>query len=151
MALLTKIRSEVRQKLKSAKFPAAHRDRAEDMVVRAIVHFRLYRNRSQLRAQAILASRHRSNMKPQKRGPKDETLLRMYLLSQLHLAWMIAFKEYPKINNKHYADTPFVVFAESILLTERVFRIRGNLEDFRSYRRHQLESSGFKVSRGKVK
>lgn len=150
MAPLTKIRSQVREKVADAKFPYASRTRVEDIIVRAIVHFRFYRNYSKF-SKPPLPGVIRIRVEPQKRGPKNTKAERMYLLSQLHLAWVIGFNDYPKINNKDYRDTPFVVFVESVLLPEGVARIHGNLEEFRSYRKAQLAGSGFKLVRGKVK
>ncbi len=75
----------------------------------------------------------------------------MYLPSQIHYAWVVGFQAYPNINNKDYPDSLFVIIAESILLGEGVARIHTNLEEFRSYRKKQLEASGFKVVRGKVR
>ena len=62
----------------------------------------------------------------------------------------MAFKKYPKINNKDNAPTPFVRFATAILQREGVGRILHHLEAFRSYRKRTLEASGFEVVRGVV-
>ena len=150
MAPLSKIRSQIRKKVADAKFPFATRARVEDIIVRAISHFRLHRNRSKF-SRLPLPGSTRFRVEPQKRGPKDKKAERMYLLSQLHFAWLVGFNEYPKINNKDYRDRPFVVFVESILLSEGIARIHGNLEEFRSYRKQQLAASGFKLVRGQVK
>ena len=147
---MTQLRRQLHAKIAKAKFPFGQRQRVEDILVQAICHFRIHRNRQQKNL-APISGRFQFRKQVQKRGPKDKKELRMYLLSQIHYAWVLGFDDYPKINNKDYADSPFVIFAESILLSEGVARIHTNLEEFRSYRKKQLEASGFKVVRGKVK
>ena len=145
----TNIRSQVRRKIALARFPTFKRARVEDIVVGAIVNYRLYKNRA--KSSKVTAVAIGNPQVPQKRGPKDKSLMRNYLLAQLHYAWIVGFDDYPVINNKTYLDSRFVEFAESILLSEGIFRVIGNLEAFRSYRARALLGSGFKVVRGKLK
>lgn len=150
MACTTKLRLEVRVKIAGAGFPYSTRSRIEDILYQSIVQYRLYRRRKRLNISLPQAATS-INVTPLKRGPKNFYEERMYLIAQIHLAWVVGFGEYPSINNKKYPDTPFVVFAESILLRQRVARIRNNLEEFRSYRIKQMKASGFNVVRGRVK
>ena len=147
---MTQLRIQLHAKIAKAKFPFGQRQRVEEILVQAVCHFRTHRNRQQKNL-APISGRFQFRMQVQKRGPKDKKEIRMYLLSQIHYAWVVGFRAYPNINNKSYPDSPFVIFAESILLGEGVARIHTNLEEFRSYRKKQLEASGFKVVRGKVK
>ncbi len=147
---MTHSRRRLRAKIAKAKFPFGQKERVEEILVQAACHFRIHRNRQQKNL-APIYGRFQFRKQVQKRGPKDKKEIRMYLLSQIHYAWVVGFKTYPNINNKSYPDSPFVIFAESILLSEGVSRIHTNLEEFRSYRKKQLEASGFKVVRGKVR
>lgn len=149
MAYHSKIRAQVQANLARAGFPLARRNRVENILVQVICHFRLFRNRSRVDTPPIPVRTH-LRVQPKRRGPKDKKEMRMYLLSQLHYAWVVGFQEYPNINNKNYPSTPFVAFAESVLLFEGIFRIAGNLEEFRAYRKKTLIASGFRLIRGKV-
>jgi len=147
---MTLLRRQLHAKIAKAKFPFDQRKTVEDILVQAVCHFRIYRNR--LRKNLVpLPGKFQLRSQAQKRGPKDKKEVRMYLLPKIHYAWVRGFEAYPKINNKDYPDSPFVIFAETILLSEGVARIHTNLEEFRSYRKKQLEASGFKVVRGQVK
>jgi hypothetical protein len=147
---MTQLRRQLHLKIAKAKFPFGKRQRVEEILVHAICHFRLHRNRRRNNSPPLPGRLHFRGIS-QKRGPKDNKAVRLFLLSRIHYAWMIGFSDYPKINNKDYPDSPFVVFAESILLSEGVARIHTNLEEFRSYRKKQMQASGFKVVRGQVK
>ena len=146
---MTQLRRQLHAKIAKAKFPFGQRQRVEDILVQAICHFRIHRNRQQKNL-APLSGRFQFRKLAQKRGPKVKKELRMYLLSQIHYAWVLGFETYPRINNKDYPDSAFIIFAESILLSEGVARIHTNLEEFRSYRKKLLEESDFRVVRGKV-
>jgi hypothetical protein len=146
---MTRLRRQLHLMIANAKFPFGVRQRVEDILVQAICYFRVHRNR-QRKNLVPLPGRFQFRSHVQKCGPKDKKEVRMYLLSQIHYAWVLGFEVYPKINNKDYPDSPFVIFAESILLSEGVARIHTNLEEFRSYRKKQLEASGFKVVRSQV-
>jgi len=147
---MTQLRRQLHLKIANAKFPFGSRARVEDILVQAVCYFRIHRNRQQKNS-APLTGKTNFRITPQKRGPKDKKDTRMYLMSQIYYAWILGFNAYPKINNKDYADSPFVIFAQSILLSEGVARIHTNLEEFRSYRKKQIQASGFKVVRGQVK
>jgi hypothetical protein len=147
---MTLLRRQLHSKIVNAKFPFGVRQRVEDILVQAICHFRIYRNR-QRKNLTSQTERFQFRKQIQKRGPKDKKEARMYLMSQIFYAWALGFKAYPKINNKDCPDTAFVIFAESILLSEGVARIHTNLEEFRSYRKKQMQASGFQVVRGQVK
>lgn len=146
---MTRLRKQLHAAIAKAKFPFSVRQRVEDILVQSVCHFRIHRNRRQKNL-APITGRFHFRKQIQKRGPRDKKEIRMYLLSQIYYAWVVGFRDYPKINNKNYPDSSFVIFAESILLGEGVARIHTNLEEFRSYRKKQLEASGFKVIRGKV-
>jgi hypothetical protein len=147
---MTRLRRELQSKIANAKFPFGVRARVENILVQAVCHFRLFRRRHQLNTSPLPGRTHFRVM-PLKRGPKDKKEMRMYLLSQIFYAWTLGFKTYPKINNKDCPDNAFVIFAESILFSEGVSRIHTNLEEFRSYRKKQMQASGFEVVRGQVK
>jgi hypothetical protein len=147
---MTLLRRQLHSKIANAKFPFGSRARVEDILVQAVCYFRIHRNRQQ-RNSVPLSGRFQFRKQIQKRGPKDKKEARMYLMSQIFYAWALGFKAYPKINNKDCQDTAFVIFAESILLSEGVARTHTNLEEFRSYRKKQMQASGFQVVRGQVK
>ncbi len=84
------------------------------------------------------------------KGRPSEELPRALLIAGLFLAWMRAFKEYPKINNKNYPLSPFVRFATAILMREGIGKIEDHLEEFRAYRKKCMIDSGFEVVRGAV-
>jgi hypothetical protein len=143
------IRIAVRSAIRAARFPLDKRNSVEDIIVRAICHYRLYRLRTKNNAAPIPG---RTNFNPtlRKRGPKDKKDERIYLLSELFYAWLVGFGDYPKINNKFYSASPFVRFIEPILHDEGISRIEGNLDEYRAYRKKQLLASGFTLTRGKV-
>jgi len=147
---MTLLRRQLHSKIANAKFPFGSRARVEDILVQAVCYFRIHCNRQQ-RNSVPLSGRFQFRKQIQKRGPKDKKEARMYLMSQIFYAWALGFKAYPKINNKDCQDTAFVIFAESILLSEGVARTHTNLEEFRSYRKKQMQASGFQVVRGQVK
>ena len=149
MAKPTQIRITVRGAIRAAQFPFAKRNQVEDIIIRAICHYRLYRLRTKKNAPPI-PGRTNFNPTPRKRGPKDKKAERMYLLSQLIYSWLVGFSDYPNINNKDYSASSFVRFIEPILLGEGICRIEGNLEEYRAYRKKQLLASGFTLTRGKV-
>lgn len=138
-----------RAKVAAAKFPLKSRDRAVKILVQARRRFRAYRNHNAFNAGPLPGS-STFKLRPKKRGPKDKKEIRMYLISQIHFAWLAGFKDYPTISNKGCPKSPFMKFAESILISEGVFKVIDNLEAFRSYRKKELLASGFRLSRGRV-
>lgn len=83
-------------------------------------------------------------------GHPDEALYRNIVFSALFRAWMLGKDKYPTVNNKNYPASPFVIFAEPILVGLGIGKIEDHLEEFRSYRKRAFNESGFEVVRGKV-
>ncbi len=139
------IRKEIREELHDAGFPTIARMKCIRILERAVRHFRLYRG---FLGQTILKPEDLES--PRGKGRPDEGMLRALLISGLFRAWMEAFQEYPKINNKNYPLSPFVRFAMKIMEREGLGKIEDHLEEFRSYRKKLMIQSGFQVVRGKV-
>jgi hypothetical protein len=59
-------------------------------------------------------------------------------------------KSYPSINNVDYPTSPFIAFAEDVMVGEGIFRATKNWEEFRSFRKKALQQSGIKLVRGKT-
>ena len=142
------IRLEMRRHIANRHFPIHTRPAVEDILVRVVRYFRVIRQSRKichkpLRSQDLL-------LKARGRGREDEALLRAYVFAALFRAWMMGFGEYPKINNKGHAKTPFMFFAETVLQRLGIGKIEDHLEEFRSYRKKLFVASGFRVIRGKV-
>ncbi len=139
------IRKEIRADIANAGFPYGMRAQVETMTVRAVRQFRVYRKRlgsTVLQPQDLTRKRGK--------GRPSEELPRTLLIAGLFRAWMEAFQEYPKINNKNYPLSPFVRFAMAILMREGIGKIEDHLEEFRAYRKKCMMDSGFAVVRGAV-
>ncbi len=139
------IRKEIRHYMHAAGFPTIARLKYTRIVERAVRHFRLYQRAL---GQTILKPEDLAS--PRGKGHPDEAMPRAILISGLFRAWMKAFQEYPKINNKNYPLSPFMRFAKKIMQREGVGKTENHLEEFRSYRKKLMIQSGFQVVRGKV-
>ena len=142
------IRLEMRRHIVSSRFPMATRGKVENILVRAARYVRVIRQSRKI-CHELLQSQD-PLMKARKRGRQDEALLRAYVFAALFRVWMIGFDEYPKINNKGSAASPFVIFAETVLQRLGIGKIEDHLEEFRSYRKKVFIASGVTVIRGKV-
>lgn len=139
------IRRQVRADIASAGFPYGARAPAETSTVRAVRQFRIYRKRL---GGSVVAPRDWTRKRG--KGRPSEELPRTLLIAGLFRAWLVAFKKYPKINNKNYPLSPFVRFATAILMREGIGKIEDHLEEFRTYRKKCMVDSGFQVVRGAV-
>ena len=142
------IRREMRRHIASSNIPFGKRRQIEDLLVRAMRYFRVMRKSRQ---KSLPLSP--SNPLPTNsllRGRQDDSLLRDYIFSALFRAWMIGMDQYPRINNKGYPATPFVIFSDYVLQRLGIGKIEDHLEEFRSRRKKLMTDSGFKVVRGKV-
>ena len=145
LAIPKNIRLQVRADIARAQFPVAKRARAEQTVVRKIRQTRIMRRWLEANPKELgLAPA------PRLRGRPSEALLRAYLLAGLFYAWLEAFGEYPKINNKYHHLTPFVHFVWAILQREGMGKIHQHLEEFRSFRKKAMAEAGFRMVRGVV-
>ena len=142
------IRSELRQHIANSNIPLAKRRLIEDLLVRAVRYYRVMRSSRQKTMQP--SASNILPITPLARGRQDESLIRAHVFSALFRAWMIGFDQYPKINNKGYPATKFVIFADYLLQRIGIGKIEDHLEEYRSYRKKALTGSGFKVVRGKV-
>lgn len=107
------IRFEMRRHIASSHFPIGTRPTVEGILVRAVRYVLVIRQgRGMLNKQP---KNQGSLVKALARVRQDEALLRAYVFSALFRAWMIGVNEYPKVNNKGCAATPFVIFAEYVL------------------------------------
>jgi len=140
------IRLEIRAHIAQTKFPSKSRVRIEAILVRAIRYYRVLRGRSQL------ASTYGAypNVAKRSRGRPSLKDQRNFLISELFRAWMIGFAKHPIINNKIDGPSKFVKFCEPIMRREGIGRALDHLEQFRAYRKREMQKSGFKVVRGKV-
>lgn len=139
------IRQQVRADIANAGFPYGARAQAETSTVRVVRQFRVYRKRL---GNTVLQPGDLTQKRG--KGRPSEELPRALLIAGLFRAWMGAFHEYPKINNKNYPLSPFVRFATAILMREGIGKIEDHLEEFRAYRKKCMMDSGFSVVRGAV-
>ena len=140
------IRLEIRSHIAQSKFPSKSRVRVEAILVRAIRYYRILRNRlSVAPSEKVYGSRAKRS-----RGRPNLTKQRNFLISELFRAWMIGFAEYPTINNKIDSSSKFVKFCEPIFRREGIGQALDHLEQFRAYRKREMQKSGFKVVRGRV-
>jgi hypothetical protein len=146
---MTQIRTTVIKHLVKAAFPITNRAQVENILVMAICHYRLFLKRTKNNT-APLPGRMRLNNPPKTRGPKNKKMPRLYLQSQIHYAWIVGKKSYPSINNVDYPTSPFIAFAEDVMVGEGIFRATKNWEEFRSFRKKALQQSGIKLVRGKT-
>jgi len=146
---MTQIRTAVIKHLAKAAFPMVNRAQVENILVMAICHYRLFLKRTKNNT-APLPGRMRLNNPPKTRGPKNKKMPRLYLQSQIHYAWIVGKKSYPSINNVDYPTSPFIAFAEDVMVGEGIFRATKNWEEFRSFRKKALQQSGIKLVRGKT-
>ena len=142
------IRLEMRRHIANRHFPIGTRPAVEKLLVRAVRYVRVIRKSRKICHKPLQSQD--SLIKARKRGRQDEALLRADVFAALFRVWMMGFDEYPKINNKGYATTPFVIFAETVLQRLGIGKIEDHLEEFRSYRKKLFVDSGFRVIRGKV-
>ena len=139
------IRKEMRADIAKAGFPYGVRAQVETSSVRAVRQFRIYRTRL---GSTVLQPGDLTQKRG--KGRPSEALVRDLLIAGLFRAWMEAFQEYPKINNKNYPLSPFVRFAMAILMREGIGKIEDHLEEYRAYRKKCMINSGFRVVRGAV-
>ena len=142
------IRCELRRHIASSNIPFAKRRQIEDLLVRAIRYFRVMRKSRQKSLPQSPTNPLPTNSLL--RGRQDDSLLRDYIFSALFRAWMIGMDQYPRINNKGYPATQFVIFSEYVLERLGIGKIEDHFEEFRSHRKKLMTDSGFKVVRGKV-
>ena len=142
------IRLEMRCHIANRHFPIRTRPAVEKLLVRAVRYVRVIRKSRKICYEPLQSQD--PLLKARERGRQDEALLRAYVFSALFRAWMMGFDEYPKINNKGYEASPFVIFAETVLQRLGIGNIEDHLEEFRSYRKKLFVDSGFRVIRGKV-
>lgn len=113
--------------------------KAEDILVRAIDDALYYRANPHASYKGKKVTRSSFGTKRSK-GRKDETLIRAIVISALFQAWLLGFGNSPRINNKGYPASPFVIFAESILRLARIGKVEDHLEQYRSYRKKALKN-----------
>ena len=142
------IRRELRRHIASSNIPFGKRRQIEDLLVRAIRYFRVMRKSRQKSLPQSPTNPLPTNSLL--RGRQDDSLLRDYIFSTLFRAWMIGMDQYPRINNKGYQATQFVIFSEYVLQRLGIGKIEDHFEEFRSHRKKLMTDSGFKVVRGKV-
>ena len=142
------IRRELRRHIASSNIPFGKRRQIEDLLVRAIRYFRVMRKSRQKSLPQSPTNPLPTNSLL--RGRQDDSLLRDYIFSALFRAWMIGMDQYPRINNKGYPATQFVIFSEYVLERLGIGKIEDHFEEFRSHRKKLMTDSGFKVVRGKV-
>ena len=124
----------IRAAIKSARFPQ-NSINAEDILVNAIELVRKYRNNpsaSYTKARKVTAKNHGTS---RKLGRKSEQELRFFLFSALFRAWYLGFEVKPRINNRYGKTTPFVGFADPILMREGIGKTISHLEEYQSYRK----------------
>ena len=68
---MTLLRRQLHEKIAQAKFPFGQRKTVEDILVQAVCHFRIYRNRLRKNL-APLPGKFQLRSQAQKRGPKDK-------------------------------------------------------------------------------
>jgi len=141
MAITFNLRQFVRAAIKSARFPQNSKI-AEDIVVEAIYLIRDYRKnptKSYNKASKVTRQNHGTS---RALGRKSEERLRFLLFSALFRAWYLGFGVKPKINNRYGKATPFVGFAEPILMHEGIGKTITHLEEYQSYRKQIIAQSG---------
>lgn len=145
LAIPKNIRRQVRADIVAAKFPMKTRTLAEQIIVRKVRQFRVYRKQL---GKTVLLPEDLSQRRG--KGRPAQEMLRAVLISGLFRAWMVGFDTYPKINNKNDPLSNFVRFASTILTREGIGKIEDHLEEFRAYRKKCMLNSGFQVVRGVV-
>jgi hypothetical protein len=131
-------RLAVQKVIAGAKFQQNSKQ-AEDILVRAIENARDYRANPHASYKGKKVTRD-SFGTDRPKGRKDETLIRAVVMSALFRSWLLGFGASPRINNKGYPASPFVIFAEPILRMAGIGKIEDHLEQYRSYRKKALEN-----------
>ena len=137
MATANILRQSVQAAIKSAKFQQ-NSQKAEDILVRAIEDTLDYRANPHASYKGKKVTRISFGTE-RPAGRKDETLIRAIVISALFRAWLLGLGKSPRINNKGYRPSSFVVFAESILRIAGIGKVVDHLEQYRSYRKQALK------------
>ena len=127
-------RLEIRAAIQRGGFPK-HTKKIENILVRAIRIARLYRKKPPKwdRGSELL---HPVPFHPQFKLRPHKSKHRDLVINALFRAWQLGFDEEPVINNREYKSTPFVKFAEDILLGEEIYNTIDNLDQYRSNKNH---------------
>ena len=137
MATIHPRRLAVRNAIAGAKF-AQNSQIAEDLLVRVIEEARDYRKTPHVSYDGKKLTRQ-SFGTARPKGRKDETLIRALVIAALFRAWLLGTGKSPRINNKGYRATAFVVFAEPIMVMAGIGKVEEHLEQYRSFRKKALE------------
>ena len=137
MSAPSELRLFIRTAIKSARFPQ-NSQIAEDIVCRAIElvrNHRKYPTASYNEASKVTRQNHGTS---RALGRKSEQEQRFLIFSALFRAWYLGFEVKPKINNRYGKTTPFVAFAEPILMHEGIGKTIAHSEEYQSYRKRIL-------------
>jgi len=123
-------RSEIRAAVRRAGFPK-HRKKIEHILIRAIRIARLYGKKPPKwdYGSDLL---HPVPFHPQFKLRPHKSKQRDLIINALFRSWQLGFDEDPVINNRGYESSPFVRFAEDILLGEEIYNTIDNLDQYRS-------------------
>ena len=137
------VRREVRAALAFAGFPSNVSKQCEDILVSQIRYSRIFRKAptsTQFKNQddALNHFDWEDFVWSPGRGRADQSHVRHHLMATLFRVWVLAFGKVPTTNNKGYARTPFMQFANLILRREGIGKLVPHMERFRSVRKAAL-------------
>jgi hypothetical protein len=131
-------RGEVRAALVNAKFPAATKQMAEELVWNGLENYREYK----------FSKYYSHTQKPVKKpqeghktsiGRHDQTEARTILISALCRAWLQKGAGKPTLNHKNDPMSDFHHFAQEVMGREGIGKIQQQLEEYWSTRRKEWE------------
>lgn len=138
MAKTSTLRLDIRKALAESKFKN-NLTKAEDILVRAIEDALFYRANPHASYKGKKVTRI-SFGTDRPKGRKDETLIRAIVISALFQSWQLEFEKSPRINNKGYRASPFVIFAELIFRIANIGKVEDHLEEYRSFRKQAIKN-----------
>lgn len=93
--------------------PFSQRKQVENLLVGALRYFRVMHTRRQKHFLQSQSNIWAANSLPC--GRQNDLLLRDHIFSALFRAWMIRINQHPRIKNKIYQATKFIIFSNYIL------------------------------------
>ena len=124
----------VRNQIRQAGFPYGYRQKAEQKILEAIWNIRVQRKTSEYLYGSVNTIKTGICPAQQGGGRPSKIQETIYLISVLNTVWIRGIKKKPSVIRRGSNTSQFVLFAEPILMSLRIFNVIDNLNDFKAYR-----------------
>jgi hypothetical protein len=125
----------VRNQIRQAGFPYGYRQQAEQKILETIWNIRVQRRIVKNLYSAYNNTKIGGRPPQVGAGRPSKSAQITYLISVLNTVWMQGMKKKPSVHRRGSNTSQFVLFAEPILMSLRIFNVIDNLNAFKSYRK----------------